>query len=1209
MTDYLEIENSLISGISDKNLRDSLIQIRKSAEAIWSIEAPRIIQGFTDHGFDHSLRLIKYVSQLLNANKGDVLSDEEMYLLIAGIYLHDIGMQCDVCKFPKIKEKAIKFGAVFNIEFTSTNANQYSIQEQIEIRNNHHFLSAAWIDFAFHSPETTLGKSIQSVPDEILSDLIDICKYHSKLDISECSLQFEIHTKGRKQLIAALVRFADELDVEKSRVSIETVMTFSLEPENAYYWWLHYLTTVEINDNILILKVRLNPQDYSLYSSFVKENYLESFRKKNKPVLDILNSKSIPISISSNSEVVAYEYAKKLPPEIVKVIEGMKSEVAVDKTTSTTETKRLLNNQLKYFPNPKPYFAGREAELKELKDTFEISPFIFIEGGGGIGKTQFVAKFIEDLGINDRIVWYECIPTSQPDDIIKGAGFEELLKGKEKTEREKFSAFKDKIEEYNLVVFIDNYQEVETVPAFKALLAFINDYLKTGHIIVLGRDNIITPQLQPKRIPLKGLGDDSFVHARKLIKHSYPDLIHTPTETLKTLCDTLKGYPLAVDLAIYLLSLNVPIEKILNVAVTKAQSEGSEIELISNRLLNEIFKRTDASEDEREFLRLFSIFRGKILDTEAMSVIPQKIFENGSQKLFNRNLLEFNNGYFELHPLIREFCYDKLANKKEIHHKAAKYYIGNRTNQWNPELEEKIFYHLSCSEQWQDISDTIIQLGREFILHGFLDRLQQMVTLVKQQGILDPVFDIYEGDIAEIKGDWDMALSIFNKAKQSTNLDVKIEGMIKYGEMLYRKGMIKEAQSYFEDAIIITDDDTHKKPHARALNDLGIVCDFFGKMKEALNFHTASLQIRQVLHDPEDIATSFGNIGNIKSDLGLIKEALEFYEKSLKISEEIGDKSGIANSLNNIGNIKSDLGLIKEALEFYEKSMKIEEEIGYKSGIANSLNNIGSIKSDLGLNIEALEQCEKSLKIQEEIGYKSGIAGSLNSIGIIKSALGLKKEALEFYEKSLKISEEIGKKSGIAGSLNNIGSIKSVLGLKKEALEFYEKSLKIQEEIGYKLGIAGSLNNIGSIKSALGLKKEALEFYEKSLKISEEIGNKSTIANELNNIGVILFKNRHELEKACFYLLKSLGLYEQMGMPDKKNPKEQLFQMRQKLGLLKFEKMVKDALQQLDEDLRNFIILNEILGRPVIVEKHPGRNDPCNCGSGKKYKNCHGKPN
>ena len=28
---------------------------------------------------------------------------------------------------------------------------------------------------------------------------------------------------------------------------------------------------------------------------------------------------------------------------------------------------------------------------------------------------------------------------------------------------------------------------------------------------------------------------------------------------------------------------------------------------------------------------------------------------------------------------------------------------------------------------------------------------------------------------------------------------------------------------------------------------------------------------------------------------------------------------------------------------------------------------------------------------------------------------------------------------------------------------------------------------------------------------------------------------------------------------------------------------------------------------PVIKDKLPGRNDPCPCGSGKKFKNCHGR--
>jgi preprotein translocase subunit SecA len=35
--------------------------------------------------------------------------------------------------------------------------------------------------------------------------------------------------------------------------------------------------------------------------------------------------------------------------------------------------------------------------------------------------------------------------------------------------------------------------------------------------------------------------------------------------------------------------------------------------------------------------------------------------------------------------------------------------------------------------------------------------------------------------------------------------------------------------------------------------------------------------------------------------------------------------------------------------------------------------------------------------------------------------------------------------------------------------------------------------------------------------------------------------------------------------------------------------------------------VDEVVNTPVRVEKTPGRNEPCPCGSGKKYKLCHGR--
>jgi hypothetical protein len=66
----------------------------------------------------------------LEANDGKPLSSQEAYLLTAGVYLHDIGMQCDVVKFPQIRAQAEELGAQFDIEFTAQRASDYSIDEQ-----------------------------------------------------------------------------------------------------------------------------------------------------------------------------------------------------------------------------------------------------------------------------------------------------------------------------------------------------------------------------------------------------------------------------------------------------------------------------------------------------------------------------------------------------------------------------------------------------------------------------------------------------------------------------------------------------------------------------------------------------------------------------------------------------------------------------------------------------------------------------------------------------------------------------------------------------------------------------------------------------------------------------------------------------------------------------------------------------------------------
>ncbi len=57
---------------------------------------------------------------------------------------------------------------------------------------------------------------------------------------------------------------------------------------------------------------------------------------------------------------------------------------------------------------------------------------------------------------------------------------------------------------------------------------------------------------------------------------------------------------------------------------------------------------------------------------------------------------------------------------------------------------------------------------------------------------------------------------------------------------------------------------------------------------------------------------------------------------------------------------------------------------------------------------------------------------------------------------------------------------------------------------------------------------------------------------------------------------------------------------RKKLDMSKYETSRTDALQAASNT-------QERNREPVRVEKKVGRNDPCPCGSGKKFKSCHGK--
>jgi len=254
-----------------------------------------------------------------------------------------------------------------------------------------------------------------------------------------------------------------------------------------------------------------------------------------------------------------------------------------------------------------------------------------------------------------------------------------------------------------------------------------------------------------------------------------------------------------------------------------------------------------------------------------------------------------------------------------------------------------------------------------------------------------------------------------------------------------------------------------------------------------------------------------------------------------------------------------------------------------------------------------LEKFNESLKIREEIGHKEGIAISLSKVGSIYRAKGDSKAAMEKFNESLKIGQEIGHTAGIATSLSNIGSIYRAKGDSKAAMEKFNESLKIVQEIGHKEGIATSFGNIGTIYQDKGDLKYALEKFNESLKIRQEIGDKNGISISYHNIGT-LYKKKKDYLLSLQNLFKAVALRNQIEIKSQETL-TYIFGIRKILGLAKFREFAEQAYDNLTEGLKPFLDLKEITKDTTIKHKTTtvGRNDPCPCGSGKKYKKCHGQ--
>jgi len=758
----------------------------------------------------------------------------------------------------------------------------------------------------------------------------------------------------------------------------------------------------------------------------------------------------------------------------------------------------IIDNKLQRITKPTNLFTGRLDKLKALEASFNQNDIISITGIGGIGKTQLVLKFLDQLLIlkKQAISWQDFIESSYFDNFIVASGFGVIVQNNN-TEIEKFSALVDKLNEHHRIIVWDNFHD-NNDPTFMRFLNFSIGKLNKTKIIIISRTQHST---KFKNIPLTDF-KEGITYAQCLLKERHPRL-HLTSSDLSKLCEYVNGHPLAIELSLHLCE-SISLEKVIG----KLTKHTSGIDTLSQRLFEDILELDTTSPEEKKFLYEFSVFKEKVSEETIEAIFGEKCFYNEVPSLTKKYVLEFNDGYYHTHPLIRDFCYSKINDKISLHTKVADWFKNQRTDTLNLLLEDRIFHHLKGAKDIEKILCNIEQLGREFITHAFFEPLLEMISFVRKNNPNpQTLLDFLEGDIHRAKGDWDVALHYFEKA-QSNYLEeeLALESLLYTADIYREKGKNSIALSIFKEGEILATQKDFKKFIAWAHNGIATIKMVYGQYNEAFKLFQSAIKISTQLNIKSDIATLYNNIGALYKIEGFkhysLQNSLDFYNKGLKISLEDNNRNATAYSFNNLGGIYSNKNLdsynLDTALEYLNKSLAIRLEIGAKLGIASCYNNIGyyySISGSPKYNLKiAQEYFERSIDLSVEIGDKYGVSTSYTNIGNLFN----NEKALEFYYKALKYRLEIGDKMGLADSYYSIGYTYYKQQLYKQSISYNLKAYAIYKQLNSAVGKNNTSICINSIKRDFGIKALKMQLELTYKEIAPELQQENILSELLN---------------------------------------------------------------------------------------------------------------
>ena len=566
-----------------------------------------------------------------------------------------------------------------------------------------------------------------------------------------------------------------------------------------------------------------------------------------------------------------------------------------------------------YFAHPYPLqenFTGRLSERKELTEWFTKGscPMFAYVAIGGMGKSALTWYWLQEDIIKrglapEGIIWWSFYDREARFETFLEKAIKYVSKG-EKDPKD-IPSIRDKME--TLYTFLCNnrfllildglervlrayaglgspYQGDEIKKDEKDFLACIDPNVGT-FLQWLASGNVKTKTLLTSRLCPKELDDINgclHKHLKEMNKEDAVEFFHRQgvkgnRAEIENACEPFGYHPLSLRLLAGMVAEDPQYPKDIKTwmeynplpELTGIKGKHNILELAYNAL----------EQKKQEFISKLSAFRSP-MDYEAITIFntfgDRKEFGKVLKELVKRGILlrdESTNRY-DLHPIVRRYCYDRLRNKEGVHSQLRDYFA----NVPEPERIESL-----------DDLFPVIELYHHTVYSGRYDE----------------ACDLFRDRISE--------LTYYQFGAYNLRIDLLRE--------LFPDGEDKPPRLKKESA------------QAWTLNGLANSYSLSGQPKKAVPLFEKDIEILRQLGHKGVIPTPLGNLAYQQVAIGDLKSAESNLRRSINLCQEIKDEFHEAIGHQELGRLLAYQGKSDDSEKELAKSTKHWGKVNDKQGI------------------------------------------------------------------------------------------------------------------------------------------------------------------------------------------------------------------------------------------------------------------------------------